>query len=55
MAANKGVGGEFSPKKNFIRCETVDSQTGEVEWRGGNLEYGTFKYRLKVNSSTPVK
>lgn len=55
MAANEGVCDEFSPKKNYIRSETVDSQTGEVEWRGGNLEYGQFSYDLNVNSSEPVK
>ncbi|MCI6894530.1 MAG: transglutaminase-like domain-containing protein [Bacteroidales bacterium] len=55
MAANEGVGGEFSPKKKYIRCETVDSQAGEVEWRGGNLEYGTWHYDLNVNSMTPIK
>ena len=55
MAANEGIGGEFSPKKTFIRSETVDSQTGEVEWRGGNLEYGQFSYDLTINSSEPIK
>lgn len=55
MAANEGVGGEFSPKKKYIRCETVDSQAGEVEWQGGNLEYGQWHYDLTVNSMTPIK
>ena len=55
MAANEGIGGEFSPKKTFIRSETVDSQAGEVEWRGGNLEYGQFSYDLTINSSEPIK
>lgn len=39
LAVNKGVGGEFSPKKNWVRSETVDFQLGEVEWKGGNLFY----------------
>ena len=39
LAANRGVCGVFSPKKKFIRSETVDSQLGEVEWSGGNLFY----------------
>lgn len=55
MAANEGVGGEFNPKKKYIRCETVDSQAGEVEWRGGNLEYDKWNYNLTVNSMKPIK
>lgn len=39
FAANRGVGGQFSPKKNWVRSETVDFQLGEVEWKGGNLFY----------------
>jgi cell wall-associated NlpC family hydrolase len=37
LATNEGIGGEFSPKKKYIRRETVDFQAGEVEWQGGNL------------------
>ena len=39
FAANRGVGGQFSPKKNWVRSETVDFQLGEVEWKEGNLFY----------------
>lgn len=39
FAANKGVCGLLSPKKKYVRSETVDSQLGEVEWDGGNLFY----------------
>lgn len=39
MASNKGVGGQLSPAKKFVRSETVDFQLGEVEWSGGNLFY----------------
>ena len=55
MAANEGVCGDFSPKKTFVRSETVDSQAGEVEWRGGNLEYSQWNYHLKINSMEPIK
>ncbi|MGM9802816.1 MAG: transglutaminase family protein [Muribaculaceae bacterium] len=55
MAANQGVCGEFSPRKQYVRCETVDSQAGEVEWKGGNLEYDKWSYNLKVNSMNPIK
>lgn len=50
MAANEGICGAFSPAKQHVRCETVDSQAGEVEWAGGNLEYGQWHYDLTVNS-----
>ena len=55
MAANEGVCGDFSPKKTFVRSETVDSQAGEVEWRGGNLEYSQWNYHLKINSMELIK
>lgn len=54
FAANKGVNGEFYPKKNFIRCETVDNQAGEVEWRGGNLEYTDWDSSLHVDSCVKI-
>lgn len=37
FATNEGIRGELSPKKQYIRRETVDFQAGEVEWAGGNL------------------
>jgi transglutaminase-like putative cysteine protease len=33
--------------KHFFRSETVDSQRGEVEWRGGNLYFDQFDYDFK--------
>lgn len=39
LAANRGVCGKFSPEKQFVRSETVDSQLGEVEYDGGNIMY----------------
>jgi transglutaminase-like putative cysteine protease len=32
------------PAKTHFRSDTVDSQRGEVEWRGGNLYYDQFDY-----------
>ncbi|MCF0214810.1 MAG: transglutaminase domain-containing protein, partial [Muribaculaceae bacterium] len=55
MAANEGVGGEFSPKKRWIRCDGVDSQAGEVEWRGGNVEDSKYSSELVVNSCERIK
>lgn len=53
FATNQGISGEFSPKKNFIRCETVDFQAGEVEWEKGNLS--KWKSNLKIDKITPIK
>ena len=36
----------FLPAKQHFRSETVDSQRGEVEWRGGNLYFDQWDYRL---------
>ena len=54
MASNEAVGQQLSPKKTFIRSETVDFQPGEVEWKGGNLYYDHWKSHLEVNGITPV-
>lgn len=32
------------PAKRFFRSETVDSQRGEAEWRGGNLYFDQWDY-----------
>lgn len=51
FAANRGVNSPFSPAKQYIRSETVDSQLGEVEWKGGNLfYYESWTPRLEVVS-----
>ncbi len=34
----------FFPAKEHVRSETVDSQRGEVEWRGGNLYFNQWKW-----------
>ena len=36
----------FVPAKQHFRSETVDSQRGEVEWRGGNLYFDQWDYQL---------
>ena len=50
LAANKGVCGEFFPAKTFIRSETVDSQTGEVETNKANLFYTGWNQKLEILS-----
>ncbi len=36
------------PAKIFPRSETVDFQRGELEWRGGNLYFDKWNYKMKV-------
>lgn len=54
LATNEGINGKLSPEKKFVRCETVDFQAGEVEWRGGNIEYKDFSSHLYINSFKPI-
>lgn len=39
------------PAKIFPRSETVDFQRGELEWRGGNLYFDKWKYKMEVEYS----
>ena len=55
MAANQGVGGEFFPRKRFVRSETVDFQVGEVETGKGNLYYPAWEYNMHVISVEPIE
>ncbi|HRI47167.1 MAG TPA: transglutaminase-like domain-containing protein, partial [Ignavibacteriaceae bacterium] len=36
------------PSKIYPRSETVDFQRGEVEWRGGNLYFDKWNYKMNV-------
>nr|WP_255771386.1 transglutaminase domain-containing protein [Microbulbifer guangxiensis] len=44
---NSDYGEPFLPAKQHFRSETVDSQRGEVEWRGGNLYFDQWDYSLE--------
>ena len=55
FATNEGVNGKLSPEKLYIRCETVDFQIGEVEWRGGNLPMQKWSSNLNIDKFEPVK
>ncbi len=48
MAANIEVSAQFDPPKEHVRSDPVDSQRGEVEWRGGNLYYDKWDYEYKI-------
>ncbi|MCW8126988.1 transglutaminase-like domain-containing protein [Microbulbifer halophilus] len=46
LVFNTDYGRPFVPAKRHFRSETVDSQRGEVEWRGGNLYFDQWDYQL---------
>ncbi len=55
MAVNKAVGGDFYPKKKYIRSETVDFQVGEVETTRGNLFYPMWNYHMEILENQPIE
>jgi transglutaminase-like putative cysteine protease len=48
IAFNDDFGQPFVPAKQHFRSDTVDSQRGEVEWRGGNLYFDQWDYQFKA-------
>ncbi|MFT3790314.1 MAG: transglutaminase-like domain-containing protein [Rudaea sp.] len=48
LAFNDDWGRQFTPAKTHFRSDTVDSQRGEAEWRGGNLYYDQFDYDFEA-------
>jgi len=46
MIVNGDYGRQFDPPKNHFRSEPIDFQRGELEWRGGNLYFNTWSYRM---------
>jgi transglutaminase-like putative cysteine protease len=49
IAFNDDYSQPFQPAKQHFRSETVDSQRGEVEWRGGNLYFDKWDYEFKAH------
>ena len=47
IAFNDDYSQPFTPPKTFFRSETVDSQRGEVEWKGGNLYFDQWDYDFR--------
>lgn len=48
LAFNDDYSQPLYPAKRHFRSETVDSQRGEVEWRGGNLYFDSWDYDFKA-------
>jgi transglutaminase-like putative cysteine protease len=49
IAFNDDHGTQFVPSKQHFRSDTVDSQRGEVEWRGGNLYFDQWEYTFEAH------
>ncbi len=54
-ATNSDYGCALDPVKRYLRCDPVDFQAGEAEWRGGNIEMTQFKSKLDVLSIEPIE
>jgi transglutaminase-like putative cysteine protease len=55
IAFNDDYGRDLVPAKQHFRSETVDSQRGEVEWRGGNLYFDRWDYKFEAHVLTAPK
>jgi transglutaminase-like putative cysteine protease len=55
IAFNDEFSQQFVPAKQHARSDTVDSQRGEVEWRGGNLYFDQWDYEFKARVLTTPK
>jgi len=47
IAFNSDFGQPFTPPKQHFRSDNVDSQRGEVEWKGGNLYFNQWDYHFE--------
>jgi transglutaminase-like putative cysteine protease len=55
IAFNDDFSQPFFPPKQHFRSETVDSQRGEVEWRGENLYFDQWDYEFKATVLSPTQ
>ena len=53
LIVNTDYGTPLYPQKKFPRSEPLDFQRGEVEWKGGNLYFNKWKYKMDVSYITP--
>ena len=54
IAFNDAISTAFDPPKEHFRSETVDSQRGEAEWRGGNLYFDQWDYGFTAEILSPT-
>jgi len=48
LIINDAIGSRLVPDKKYFRSEPYDFQRGEVEWRGGNLYFDQWNYKMNV-------
>lgn len=48
LVVNDDFSADFYPAKVHFRSETLDFQRGEVEWRGGNLYFNKWNYKMEI-------
>lgn len=48
LIVNEDISAPLYPAKIHPRSETVDFQRGEVEWRGENLYFGRWRYKMDI-------
>lgn len=48
LLVNNDISGTFFPAKRHLRSEPFDFQRGEVEWKGGNLYFDQWSYKMEV-------
>jgi len=48
LIVNNGISGPLYPAKQHLRSEPYDFQRGEVEWKGGNLYFDKWDYKMDI-------
>ncbi|WP_101309679.1 transglutaminase-like domain-containing protein [Labilibaculum manganireducens] len=48
LIVNEDFSQDLFPSKIWPRSEPVDFQRGELEWKGGNLYFGDWTYKMEV-------
>ena len=48
LIINDDYAQELFPPKRYYRSEPYDFQRGELEWKGGNLYFDKWSYRMNV-------
>ena len=55
MAANGDHNQELTPPKQSFRSDDVDFQRGELEWRGHNIYFDQYSYKLELQELAPPR
>ncbi len=48
LIINDEYGTSFDPPKKYFRSEPIDFQRGELEWKGGNIYFDKWDYKMTV-------